>query len=281
MNFFARKRTNLEGGIMSNAITKRCVIALALLTLTLFTANAALAQVPLSITLVEGTNPNGEPTYTATVTNNSLTAHAPNLTVTYTTPFWELPISPSPSGGCLFNLTPFHLVAVCKVLDLAPQQSQVFVIAIHPTDTSPQDVSAVATEDGGGTAGTSVTSTITGVGLTEMQVTMTSTNPGKVGENLVYTVTVYNIQDDDAQNVYAVLALPKSTTFVSATKGCARGTLVLCKLGSMSPGTGKTVTITVLPTLSGWTQATAGVRLGTPDRDPTNNSAATSIWVNP
>lgn len=49
----------------------------------------------------------------------------------------------------------------------------------------------------------------------------------------------------------------------------------------MSPGTGKTVTITVLPTVSGWTQATAGVRLSTPDRDPTNNSAATAIWVNP
>src|SRR5271155_2186362 len=134
MNFFARKRSNphnLGEGIMSNAITKRCVIALALLTLTLFTANAAHAQVPLAITLVEGANPNGEPTYTATVTNNSLTTHAPHLTVTYTTPFWELPISPSPSGGCLFNLTPFHLMAVCEIPDLAPQQSQVFVIAIH------------------------------------------------------------------------------------------------------------------------------------------------------
>lgn len=56
-------------------------------------------------------------------------------------------------------------------------------------DTSPQDVTAVATEDGGGTASAFITSTITGVGLTEVQVTMTSTNPGKVGEQLVYTVT--------------------------------------------------------------------------------------------
>ena len=82
---------------MSNAITKLSVIALALLTLTLFTVQAAHAQASLAITLVEGTNPNGEPTYTATVTNNSLTTHAPNLTVTYTTPFWELPISPRPA----------------------------------------------------------------------------------------------------------------------------------------------------------------------------------------
>jgi uncharacterized repeat protein (TIGR01451 family) len=201
--------------------------------------------------------------------------------VTYTMPYYELPISPSPSGGCLFALGPFHLVAVCHIADLGPGQSHDFVIAIHPTDTSPQDVTAVATEDGGGTASAFITSTITEVGLTEMQVTMTSTNPGKVGEQLVYTVTVFNIQDDDAQNVYAVLALPKKTTFVSATKGCTHGTLVTCKLGSMSPGTGKTVTVVVLPTISGWTQATAGVRVGTPDRDPSNNSAATSIWINP
>jgi uncharacterized repeat protein (TIGR01451 family) len=110
---------------------------------------------------------------------------------------------------------------------------------------------------------------------------MTSTNPGKVGENLVYTVTVTNIQDDDARDVFAILALPKKTTFVSATRGCTRGTLVTCKLGQMSPGTSKTVTITVLPTVSGWTQATAGVRLSTPDRDFTNNSAANAIWINP
>jgi uncharacterized repeat protein (TIGR01451 family) len=114
-----------------------------------------------------------------------------------------------------------------------------------------------------------------------MQVTMTSTNPGKIGEPLVYNVTVINLQDDDARDVFAILALPKNTTFVSATRGCTHGILVACKLGQMSPGTGKTVTITVLPTVSGWTQATAGVRLSTPDRDFTNNSSANAIWVNP
>ena len=56
------------------------------------------------------------------------------------------------------------------------------LVAIHPTNTPPQDVTAVATEAGGGTDSAFVTSTITAVGLTEMQVTMTSTNPGKVGE---------------------------------------------------------------------------------------------------
>jgi uncharacterized repeat protein (TIGR01451 family) len=205
-----------------------------------------------------------------------------NLQVTFTMPYWELPISPPPSGGCLFSLGSFHLTAVCTAAtQLNPGDTQNFVVAIHPTNTDPQDVTVQATEAGGGSGSDFITSTITAVGLSEMQVTMTSTNPGKVGEPLVYNVTVTNIQDDDARNVFAILALPKLTTFVSATKGCSHGTLVACKLGQMSPGTSKTVTITVLPTLSGWTQATAGVRLTTPDRDPSNNSAATSIWVNP
>ena len=265
---------------MSLSITRWCVLALTVFTLTLLTTTAAHAQATLTIGLVLGADLNGEPTYTATVTNTS-NLDAPNLTVTYTLPVGELPISPPPSGGCLFTPGPFHLTVVCSIPNLNPNQSHDFVIAVHPTDTSPQDCTAVATEDGGGTASAFITSTITEVGLTEMQVTMTSTNPGKVGEAFTYNVTVLNIQDDDAQNVFAILALPKFTTFVSATRGCTHGTLVTCKLGTMSPGTSKTVTITVLPTVSGWTQATAGVRLTTPDRDFTNNSAANSIWINP
>jgi uncharacterized repeat protein (TIGR01451 family) len=266
---------------MLSASKKTCFLALAVFAVTALTTVGAHAQASLTLSLSLGSDPNGEPTYTAHVTNTSTFTNAPNLTVTYTLPQAELPISPSPSGGCLFTPGAPHLTVTCTLANLAPQTSQDFVIAVHPTDTSPQDCTAVATENGGGTASDFITSTITGVGLTEMQVTMTSTNPGKVGEALVYKVTVTNIQDDDAQNVFALLALPKFTTFVSATKGCTHGILVACKLGQMSPGTSKTVTVTVLPTVVGWTQATAGVRLTTPDRDATNNSAATSIWVNP
>lgn len=265
---------------MFSTITKQFVLVLTVLSLTLLIANPAYAQATLTIGLALGVDPNGEPTYTASVTNTS-NLDAPNLTVTYTLPAGELPISPAPSGGCLFTPGPSHLTVVCQIANLNPNQTHDFVIAVHPVDTAPQDVTAVAHEDGGGTASAFITSQISGVGLTEMQVTLASTNPGKVGEPLVYTVNVLNIQDDDARNVFAILALPKKTTFVSATKGCTRGTLITCKLGQMSPGTSKTVIITVLPTVSGWTQATAGVRLTTPDRDPTNNSAATSIWVNP
>jgi uncharacterized repeat protein (TIGR01451 family) len=265
---------------MSNTVSRWMIFTVVAFSCILLMANAAHAQATLTIGLALGVDPNGEPSYTASVTNTS-TLDAPNLTVTYTLPAGELPISPPPSGGCLFTPGAFHLTVVCKIANLNPGQSHDFIIAVHPVDTAPQDCTAVATEDGGGTASAFITSTITEVGLTEMQVTMTSTNPGKVGEPLVFNVTVFNIQDDDARDVFALLALPKKYTFVSATKGCTHGPLVQCKLGQMSPGTGKTVTITILPTVSGWTQATAGMRLSTPDRDFTNNSAATAIWINP
>jgi uncharacterized repeat protein (TIGR01451 family) len=263
---------------MSRSITRGCILALTLITLTVFTATVSHAQATLTIGLALGADSNGEPTYTATVTNTS-NLDAPNLTVTYTLPSGELPISPSPSGGCLFTPGSVNLTVVCSIANLNPNQSHDFVIAVHPINTAPQDCTAVATESGGGTATAFITSTITAVGLTEMQVTMTSTNPGKVGENFTYTVTVTNIQDDDAQNVFAVLVLPKGATLVSASRGCTHGVLINCGLGRMSPGTSKTVTITVTPTISGWSQATAGVRLTTPDGDFTNNAVGNSIWI--
>jgi uncharacterized repeat protein (TIGR01451 family) len=269
---------------MSQSISRRCVFGFALLILSLLAANAAYAQATLSMSLAVSPtfdiDINGNLTYTASVTNTG-TLDAPNLTVTFTMTAWDFPISPAPSGGCIFTPGTANLTAMCSIPLLNPGQSHDFVIVVHPFSTGAMDVTAAAHEDGGGTASAFVTSNIIEVGLSDVRVTMTATSPGKVGEPLTYTVTVYNIQDDDAANVFAVLVLPKKATFVSATNGCTHGTLALCKIGTLAPGTGKTVSVTVLPTLSGWTEATAGVRLTTPDRDATNNSAASIVFVNP
>src|SRR5258706_6322470 len=123
-----------SGGTMFHKIVKQSVFVLTLLALTLLMASAANAQATLTIGLALGVDANGEPTYTASVTNTS-NLDAPNLTVTYTLPFYELPISPAPSGGCLFNQTPFHFMAVCKIAKLNPNQSHDFLIAVHPTNT--------------------------------------------------------------------------------------------------------------------------------------------------
>jgi uncharacterized repeat protein (TIGR01451 family) len=265
---------------MSRLLTRGFCFAVSLFFVPFFTP-AALAQATLTIGLTLGSDANGEPTYTATVTNTS-NLDAPNLTVTYTLPSGELPISPSPSGGCLFTPGSPHLIVVCSIPNLNPGESHDFVIAVHPIDTAPQDCTAVATESGGGQASAFITSTITSVGLAEMQVTMTSTNPGKVGEIFTYTVTVTNIQDDDARNVKAFLTLPTGAKFVSATKGCSHsGQAAICKLGEMSPGTSKILTINVNPTISGWAQATAGMLFTTPDGHFDNNAVGNSIWINP
>ena len=266
---------------MSNTVARHfggfAVFVLALAVL----SASAYAQVTLSIGLTPGTDPNGEPSYTASVSSSGGTAS--NVIVTYTMPAGELPISPTLNDGCLFTPGSPHLTVVCSLGDLiASGPGKSVTVAVHPVDTAPQDVTATATAaNANNSVSAFVTSTITEVGLTEMSVAMTSTNPGKVGQPLVYTVTVTNIQDDDARNVFAILVPPPLTTFVSATKGCTHGVLVSCKLGQMSPGTSKTVTITLLPTVSGWRQATAGIRLTTPDRDFSNNSVANSIWINP
>jgi uncharacterized repeat protein (TIGR01451 family) len=265
---------------IARATSRGNKFVLALFILGFLATTIAHGQATLTIGLVLGADVHGEPTYTASVTNAS-SLDAPNLTVTYTLPPNELPISPPPSGGCLFTPGPFHLTVVCSIPLLNPGQSHDFVIAVHPVDTAPQDCLAVATESGGGTASAFITSAITAVGLAEMQVNLASTNPGKVGEPLTYNVTVTNIQDDDARNVFAVLVLPKGAPAVTVPTGCMKGITVYCKLGQMSPGTSKTVSITVTPTISGWAQATAGMRFTTPDGHPENNAAGNSIWINP
>jgi len=262
---------------MFHPIARHSVAVIAVLSFTLLAASIVHAQA-LSVGLAPGTDPNGEPTYTATVSNSFGVAN--NVVVTYTMPSGELPISPPPSGGCLF--TPgSHLTVVCSLGSVTAGSPKSVTVAVHPVDTAPQDVTATATSSNASSDSAFVTSTITGVGLAEMHLTMTSTNPAKVGEPLVFNLTVTDVQDDDARDVFALLVLPKKTTFVSATKGCTHGAVVTCKLGQMSPGTSKSATITVLPTISGWQQATAGLRFSTPDRDSTDNSTATSIWINP
>src|SRR3954462_14406936 len=128
---------------MSQAISKRSVLALTVVTLTLFITASAYAQPGLTIGLAQGTDSNGEPTYTATVGNTS-GVNMPVVTVTYTMPHAELPISPAPSGGCLFSYDSFHLFAVCTLTNLGAGQSQNVTIAIHATDTGAQDVTALA-----------------------------------------------------------------------------------------------------------------------------------------
>src|SRR5258708_34244664 len=111
---------------MFHTIAKRCILAFTVTALTLLTAIAAQAQATLTIGLTLGADVNGEPTYTATVTNTSI-FDAPNLTVTYTLTPDDLPISPAPSGGRLFTPRPINLTRACSTVNSNPNQFAHFV----------------------------------------------------------------------------------------------------------------------------------------------------------
>ena len=268
---------------MSNSVSRRCIAALTLLFFSLLMAHAAFAQANLSIT---GTvtppaeeDAQGHITYTATVLNSGVGA-ANNVVVTFAMTYYDLPIN---SSNCVFTYNG-PLYATCPLGNLAPGASATATAVIYPTNVGNLFVNLDAAESGGATASTQIGSTVTGVGIADVLIQLTTTpNPAQVGTPLTYGLTAYNIGDDDAQNVVVSLVLPPNVTFVSATKGCSHSvTLINCKVGHMVVSGSKTFNIVVQPTVSGWTFATALLR-GETVADPStlNNSVGSRIWVNP
>src|SRR5436190_1969482 len=78
-----------------------------------------------------------------------------------------------------------------------------------------------------------VGSTVTGVGIADVAIGLTAApNPGQVGAALTYTLSAFNIGDDDARGVAVGLILPQGAAFVSAPTGCTHtGAMVICTVG--------------------------------------------------
>jgi uncharacterized repeat protein (TIGR01451 family) len=271
---------------MSNSTLKRTVIVCTLLALTLLMASAAYAQASLSVA-IQVTPPaeedaQGRITYAATVTNSGLSA-ANNVVVTFTMPYTELPISSIP-GSCVFTYNG-PLFATCPIGSIAGGNGQgTATVVIYPTGVGNLFVTADVIDDAKDTATVQGGSTVTGVGIADVAVFLTATpNPAQVGVPLTYGVTAYNIGDDDARDVVVSVALPPSVKFVSATKQCTHSaTLVNCKVGHMVVSGSAAFNITVLPTVSGWTFATALLRAeSVADPSTLDNSVGSRIWVNP
>ena len=259
---------------------------------TLIAAVAAMAFGPLafaqsaSLSMTLGVDPtfdidtNGNQTYTATITNSG-TGDAANLSVTFTLPGDDIPISGTPAS-CSF-LPGTQLTATCSLGTLPAGETTTAVVVIHPTIVGEKDASAAASESGGSSANASTSSQIIEVGISDVQLTLTdSPDPAQVGRRLTYSATATNLGDDDAGNVSITITPPTGATLVSASKGCTRsGSVVICNVGSLSPGKSATVNLAVKPQASGWAYASAGVQLTTADPSFANNSAAARTWVNP
>ena len=80
-------------------------------------------------------------------------------------------------------------------------------------------------------------------------------NPGAVGQNLTYTITVTNAGPDAAANVAVTDSLPSSVTFVSASPGFVNlGGSVAWAISSLSAGAISNIQVTVHPGSRGHTQ---------------------------
>jgi uncharacterized repeat protein (TIGR01451 family) len=126
--------------------------------------------------------------------------------------------------------------------------------------------------------------TVTGVvtNLADLSIIKTHSPPSPVvGENLTFTLTVTNHGPAAAAEVSLTDTLPDDVTFVSTTGSCGLvGVQLSCELSNLPSGASQSVTVTVIPTVSGIIENTASVTsLAVPDPNDANNVAQDSVLV--
>ena len=125
----------------------------------------------------------------------------------------------------------------------------------------------------------------TGACPVDVSVVKTASASPKVGQNLIYGLSVKNNSTiNPATGATVIDTLPSGVTFVSATtsQGTCSGTAtVICGLGTLGPGQTATVAIVVRPTSVGSRTNTAGVTTTANDTDTTNNSSSVLVNVGP
>jgi uncharacterized repeat protein (TIGR01451 family) len=96
----------------------------------------------------------------------------------------------------------------------------------------------------------------------------------RVGDQLIYRLSVRNLGPSDATDVVITDTLPENVEFVRASSGCLlSGRTVICRIGNLAEGAKETREITVRPTAPGRLRNTATVTANEPDRHLANNTA--------
>jgi uncharacterized repeat protein (TIGR01451 family) len=111
-----------------------------------------------------------------------------------------------------------------------------------------------------------------------------SPNPGQVGLNLSYRVTVTNNGPALATNASVNDTLPSGVSFVSATPSqgsCNGAGPVNCALGNLAVGATAVITIVVTPSATGSIINTATAGASQTDFDTSNNSATITTFIQP
>ncbi|MFZ5863100.1 MAG: DUF11 domain-containing protein [Nitrospirota bacterium] len=260
------------------------------------TVNAPANQADLSITKTDSPDPvsvNGTLTYSITVTNNG-PANAAAVTVTDTLPAGVTFTSATPSQGtgCVGTAT-----VTCNLgtVNYPGSATVTLVVTVTPsapsTITNPASVSSTTTDpvSSNNTASTT-TSVLPQTITTDLVVTQTAApTPVEIGANVTFTITVTNNGPDTATGVTLTNTLPPPAngTFVSVvttqgTCGAPSGGIFTCSLGTIAPGAGNSVTITLVITSTatvGMMGNTASVAGAESETTTANNSASAAANV--
>jgi uncharacterized repeat protein (TIGR01451 family)/CSLREA domain-containing protein len=151
-------------------------------------------------------------------------------------------------------------------------------------------ITATATDALGNTSEFSQCFIVAGVPTNaDLGITKTaSPDPAIVGNNLTYSIAVYNYGPDAAANVVVTDTLPGNVTFVSATPSsgsCTGTSTITCNLGALSNGVEATVQIVVTPLAAALgtdlvNSASVSSNANEPGPDPHSNTAMASTHIN-
>ncbi|MBA2945460.1 DUF11 domain-containing protein [Streptomyces himalayensis] len=225
--------------------------------------------------------------YTVTVTNNSTTDSATNVTLADTVTGPGQLVSATPSQG---TCTTTSTSASCALGSLGPGASATVTVVVEPTATGTisDTATAQATEpdpepDNNTDTATTTVEDAPPAGV-DVSVTKTGPATAKLGQNISYTVTVTNNSTTDpATDVTLDDTLTGPGRLVSATPSqgtcTTTPTSASCALGILDSGASATVTVVVEPTARGTISDTATAQATEPDPEPDNNTDTATTTV--
>lgn len=243
------------------------------------------ADVSIVKTITPPFTPGSNFNYVLTVTNNSPSFSATNVTVTDTQPSGVTFGTTVASQGTCAGTTP----KTCSLGTLAAGSSATITITAL-TASNRADVTNTATVSATEPDPdlTNNSSTVSTFNTADVAISKTATASTTIGGNITYTLTVTNnggTPPNTANLVTVTDPLPTGTTFVSATTtvgSCSGTAVVTCNLGNMVSGATETITIVATNNSAGTKGNTATVSVDTSttyDPNPTNNSSTATTAV--
>ena len=231
----------------------------------------------------------GNITYTTTIYNAS-TSKATNPVLTLTLPAASTYVSATASAGG--TCTGTSVVTCSWSGDLASGNTRTVTLIVTPTAGGTATLSASVDGDqpDNVNANDSATHSTTVNEFIDLQLYSISDTPDPITlgtGNITYFVTIYNASSSKATNATVTLALPASSTFVSATANVAGtctapsgGVLTCSWAGDLTAGNTRQVTLIVTPTAGGTATVNATVDGDQPDNVNANDSATHNTTVN-